>query len=189
VFALILPETARGNAATKLESVRRAVNALTIGIEGLPPATLSVGFASYPERRHRSRIAGALGATRADRGQACRWRSAGQLHAGADASGAEGAALAAAKASALGRSLSQAAFRSCTQPIVDVRHGHLIGYEALCRPTTPAFAHVGELLETAVRCGRIGELGRVLRRIVVEPCRHWPSRTVVREHPPAEDLN
>jgi len=29
-FALILPETARGNAATKLESVRRAVNALTI---------------------------------------------------------------------------------------------------------------------------------------------------------------
>jgi EAL domain-containing protein (putative c-di-GMP-specific phosphodiesterase class I) len=55
------------------------------------------------------------------------------------------------------------------QPIVRVADNSLFAYEALCRPTDEGFRNVSELLETAVRTGRIRELGRSLRRIVVEP--------------------
>lgn len=188
VFALILPETSRGSAATKLESVRRAVNALMLG-DDLPAVTLSVGFASYPEDGTdreslvRSAQRALTAAKRVGGDQLVSYTP--EL----DQSGTEAAALAAAKASALGRSLAQAAFRFVYQPIVDVRHGNLIGYEALCRPTDAAFAHVGELFETAVRIGRIGELGRVLRRIVVEPMPTLaePNILFVNIHP--QDLN
>jgi diguanylate cyclase (GGDEF)-like protein len=188
VFALILPETSRGSAATKLESVRRSVNALMLG-DDLPPVTLSVGFASYPEDGTdrealvRSAQRALTAAKRVGGDQLVSYTP--EL----EESGTEAAALAASKAAALGRSLAQAAFRFVYQPIVDVRHGDLIGYEALCRPTDAAFAHVGELFETAVRIGRIGELGRVLRRIVVEPMPTLaePNILFVNIHP--QDLN
>jgi len=86
-----------------------------------------------------------------------------------------GAALMNANAKALGRALSQGSFSFVYQPIVHVRDDSLFAYEALCRPTDGSFRHVGELLETAVRTGRIRELGRVLRRLVVEPLGQLPS--------------
>ena len=188
VFALILPETTRASAATKLEVVRRTVNALALG-DGLPPSTLSVGFASYPddgtdrESLVRAAQRALTAAKRVGGDQLVSYSQA------LDASGVEGAARAAAKAAALGRSLAQAAFRFVYQPIVDVGHGKLLGYEALCRPTDASFAHVGELLETAMRIGRIGDLGRVLRRIVVEPMPSLPEPHIlfVNIHP--QDLN
>jgi diguanylate cyclase (GGDEF)-like protein len=188
VFALILPETTRGSAATKLESVRRSVHALTLG-DGLPRATLSIGFATYPEDGSdreslvRSAQRALTAAKRVGGDQLVSYTPA------LDESGAEAAAQAAAKAAALGRSLAEAAFRFVYQPIVAVRDAKLIGYEALCRPTDAAFANVGELLETAVRTGRIGDLGRVLRKLVVEPMPSLPEPHLlfVNIHP--QDLN
>src|SRR6201992_3698370 len=88
-------------------------------------------------------------------------------------SGASARATASAKA--LGRSLAQDAFRFVYQPIVNVRERRLFAYEALCRACDPSFADVGELFETAVRTGRIRELGRILRRLVVVPLDRLPE--------------
>jgi diguanylate cyclase (GGDEF)-like protein len=189
VFALILPETGGGAAATKLETVRRAVRALELDVGGPVPATLSVGFANFPrDAKDRDGLIGA-----AQRALSAAKRVGGDqfvCYSPALAQSADdGAAVAAAKAAALGRSLSDNAFRFDYQPIIDVRRSELLGYEALCRPTDPAFAHVGDLLETAVRTGRIGELGRVLRKLVIAPMAQLPEHLTmfINIHP--QDLN
>lgn len=43
---------------------------------------------------------------------------------------------------------------SVFQPILDVRSGTIDGYEALGRPTNPAFRHIGELLNDAEQLGQ-----------------------------------
>ena len=90
-----------------------------------------------------------------------------------------GAGNAAAAAKTLGRALAHNAFRFVYQPIVRVNDESLFAYEALCRPADGTFKHVGELLETAVRTGRIRELGRALRRIVVKPREELPESVVL----------
>jgi EAL domain-containing protein (putative c-di-GMP-specific phosphodiesterase class I) len=86
-----------------------------------------------------------------------------------------GVTQATAAAKAMARSLQQGSFSFVYQPIVNVRENKLFAYEALCRPTDPGFRGVGELLETAVRTGRIRELGRALRRRVIEPMAQLPA--------------
>jgi diguanylate cyclase (GGDEF)-like protein len=176
VFALILTETERGNAATKLESLRDAVRSLRFDLPSGPPLSLTVGLACYPQdgRERDVLLEAASRALRAGK------RSGGdQLvsyspelgtieHPGGEH------AQATAGAKALSRSLAQGSFKFLYQPIVRVRDSSLFAYEALCRPTDAGFRHVGELIETAVRTGRIRELGRVLRKIVVEPMDQVP---------------
>jgi len=175
VFAMILPETDRASAATKLEAVRRAVREQTFAAELAEPVTITVGLACYPEdaadrdalieAANRSLQAG----KRVGGDQLVSYTPA--LLAGE----ADGASITAARARALTRSLVHGSFRFLYQPIVSVRDGALFAYEALCRPIDPDFRHVGELLETAVHTGRIRELGRVLRRLVVEPMLELPE--------------
>lgn len=176
VFALILPETDPASAAIKLDSLREAVRhrefALDEGTEA--SLTTSVGYACYPnDGTDREGLVDA--ATRAL--HACK-RAGGDQLIGYTPELAElenaGAVNAAASAKALSRSLAAGSFRFVYQPIVRVADNALFAYEALCRPTDAGFRHVGELLETAVRTGRIRELGRSLRRIVVEPMEQLP---------------
>jgi diguanylate cyclase (GGDEF)-like protein len=172
VFALILPETTRAAAATKLEALRRAVSELRFG--NLRAPTLSVGFACYPEDAldRENVIECAQRALKAAK------RVGGdQLVSYSPAIGTsdeESAELAARHAKALTRSLSDGSFRFVYQPIVSVSDRSTLGYEALCRPSDPTFRSVGELIETAVRTGRIRDLGRTLRKIALEPISTLP---------------
>jgi diguanylate cyclase (GGDEF)-like protein len=169
VFAVILPETDRASAALKLESLREAVRDKNFELgDGAATLTTSVGYACFPEDAA-DREALLDAASRALR--ACKRAGGDQLVCYTEELGAEnaGAAQAAAHAKALSRSLAAGSFRFVYQPIVRVADSTLFAYEALCRPTDEGFRHVGELLETAVRTGRIRELGRSLRRIVVDP--------------------
>lgn len=169
VFAVILPETDRAAAALKLETLREAVRAKNFGIGDNVALTTSVGYACFPEDAA-DREALLDAASRALR--ACK-RAGGDQLVGYTAELGEletaGAQQAAALARALSRSLSAGSFRFVYQPIIRVADNSLFAYEALCRPTDEGFRHVGELLETAVRTGRIRELGRSLRRIVADP--------------------
>ena len=65
------------------------------------------------------------------------------------------------------------------QPILDLRSGEVIGYEALTRPAadTP-FAGPGELFEAAERVEMIAELERALRRLTFTAASlHWVEGT------------
>ena len=101
----------------------------------------------------------------------------------------DSAALAATRAKGLHRVLADASFKFVYQPIVNVRERSVFGYEALCRPHDPAFGHVLELIETAVRTGRIAELGRALRKVAIEPMASLPEQhsLFLNIHP--QDLN
>ena len=175
VFAVILPETERASAAIKLETLRESVREKNFDLGDGVRLTTSVGYACFPEDApDREGLLDA--ASRALR--ACK-RAGGDQLVGYTAELGElenaGAAQAAAHARALGRSLAQNSFRFVYQPIVRVADDALFAYEALCRPTDEGFRHVGELLETAVRTGRIRELGRSLRKIVCAPMVELPE--------------
>jgi diguanylate cyclase (GGDEF)-like protein len=177
VFALILPETTRAAAATKLEALRRIVVDLRVG--ELPAPTLSVGFACYPEdASDRERLIAC-----AQRALKAAKRVGGnQLVSYSPAIGTsdeDAAALAATHAKALTRSLSEGAFRFVYQPIVSVGDRTTLGFEALCRPIDQAFRSVGELIETAVRTGRIRDLGRTLRQIALQPITTLPEHCLL----------
>lgn len=188
VFALILPETERASAAGKLGALRDSFRQQDFGL-GDGTLTTSVGFACYPgDATDREGLLNAASLAL----DACKRAGGDQLIGYAsELTTAEhtGTVKAAGRAKALTRSLTQGSFRFVYQPIVQVRDDSLFAYEALCRPTDSGFAHVGELLETAVRTGRIRELGRVLRRIVLEPMQQLPESVVlfVNLHP--QDLS
>ena len=179
VFALILPETDRAGAAHKLSALRESIKTQDFGLGDGMMLSTSAGFACFPEDAHdRENLLDA--ASRALR--ACKRSGGDQLIAYTQELGAldhVGAGQAAAAAKALGRALAQDAFKFVYQPIVRVSDDSLFAYEALCRPADGAFKHVGELLETAVRTGRIRELGRSLRRIVVKPMDSLPDSVVL----------
>lgn len=61
------------------------------------------------------------------------------------------------------------------QPIVDLHGGErIVGYEALGRCADPAFPDILAVHRAATAAGRVGELGRYLRRLAVERCPQWP---------------
>lgn len=61
------------------------------------------------------------------------------------------------------------------QPIVDVRDRTVFAQESLCRPLSSSqFKSAQDLVSAAVRAGRIGELGRLLRAEAVKNCPNWP---------------
>jgi EAL domain-containing protein (putative c-di-GMP-specific phosphodiesterase class I) len=58
------------------------------------------------------------------------------------------------------------------QPIVDVTRRRVFAFEALVR--NPSFPSPPVLFETALGCGRCGELGREIRRLAVAAASGWP---------------
>ena len=187
VFALILPEASRASAAAKLQALRGSVAELTF--EEVPAVNLSAGFACFPEDGHEREVLLAC----AQRALSAAKRVGGnQLISYSSAIGMsdeDSAALAATRAKGLHRVLADVAFKFVYQPIVNVRERSVFGYEALCRPLDPAFGHVLELIETAVRTGRIAELGRALRQVAIAPMVSLPEQhsLFLNIHP--QDLN
>jgi EAL domain-containing protein (putative c-di-GMP-specific phosphodiesterase class I) len=58
------------------------------------------------------------------------------------------------------------------QPIVDLKKRTVFAYEALVRPEL--FKSPPELINSALRAGRLGELGRAMREKTVSDCSEYP---------------
>ncbi len=175
-FVLILPETHKSGAATKAERLRQAVAAQSFG-EMEVKVTLSIGVAAYPEDgAARGELVTAAdtalySAKRLGRNRVVSYTP--QLLPPEATTGQP--EQPSAQLLALERCLSEAAFDVVYQPIVDVRAGRLVGYEALGRPRDPAFVDINDLLGAAERAGRVAELGQQLRTRAVEPLAALPA--------------
>ncbi len=175
VFGLLLPETTKAAAATKLQIFRHELQLICERDEQLPIVTASIGIAEFPiDGMDRETLLKsselAMGAAKSSGGDA--------LVAYADdmrSSQQQDAAAAVQRLQALGRSLVNQSFEFVYQPLVDVSEWRVAAYEALCRPTDPAFRHIGELLHTTAQAGRFWELGRILRRLAVQPVEKLPE--------------
>jgi EAL domain-containing protein (putative c-di-GMP-specific phosphodiesterase class I) len=55
-------------------------------------------------------------------------------------------------------------FSMVYQPIVNLKTGRILAYEALARTKTPAFPNILSLFDALGACGMAGQLGRVLRK-------------------------
>jgi diguanylate cyclase (GGDEF)-like protein len=165
-FSLLLPGASRGAAARKLQRLRsRLCQSVTCSGARL---SASVGLAQYPEdgADAQALLTAAHAALETAKGAGGDTLICYRQGAPDDPHTAAGEVR---RVRALGRSLTNTSFRFVYQPIVDIRRWEPLAYEALCRPTDEDFAHVGELLETAGRTGRLEELGRTLRRLAIQP--------------------
>jgi EAL domain-containing protein (putative c-di-GMP-specific phosphodiesterase class I) len=75
------------------------------------------------------------------------------------------------------------------QPIVDWPSRTVFGYEALVRSAEPALGNPGLLFDAAERLGRVGELGRQIRRLLARSAESAPEDTVLFTNLHAADLN
>jgi diguanylate cyclase (GGDEF)-like protein len=170
-FALILPGLNRTQASARLQEFRNALVAHAFG-DTLPVLTASAGIAQYPEdgdnRRHM------FSAAERTLSQAKSIGGDSVLCYDAEGDGPRSNAEVRA-VRALGACLANRSVRFVYQPIVSVSAQKAIAYEALCRPTAPAYRHVGELLTAAAQTGRIIDLGRVLREVAVQPLSELPQ--------------
>jgi EAL domain-containing protein (putative c-di-GMP-specific phosphodiesterase class I) len=75
------------------------------------------------------------------------------------------------------------------QPIVASSTGEVIGFEALLRSKEPALPSPVAMLQAAERLDRLGDLGRRIRRTVVEPMDGAPSDSLLFVNLHARDLD
>jgi diguanylate cyclase (GGDEF)-like protein len=174
-LALILPETTKAGACALGDRLRTLVVEQGLG-PGLPPTTISVGTAAYPEdATSREDLIAAAGvalhaAKRGGRDRVVPWSAAlAEASEGASELG---------RLRALERVIEERAFRHAYQPIVGA-DGALFAYEGLVRPTDPAFANPLTLFALAARAGKITPLGRVLRERCVAPMPELPPPTLL----------
>lgn len=180
-FAVILPSVSRSVAASRLQLFRSELGSHRFG-SGLPVLTTSIGIAHYPEDGEDRRSL--FHAAERALSQAKSLGGDNILCFEADPDGPRSNVEARA-VRGLGAALANRSVRFVYQPIISVGSGSAIAYEALCRPTSSAYRHVGDLLDAAVRTGRIVELGKVLRSVAIGPLSHLCSecRLFVNVHP------
>ena len=76
------------------------------------------------------------------------------------------------EAQRLDRTLAGTLFKIVYQPIVDMRKKTIFAYEALVR--AELFKSPPEMIDAALRAGRLGELGRAMREKTVADCQDYP---------------
>lgn len=169
-FSIVLPETPRNTAAAKLRAVRGELAALAKNTEQLPP-TMSIGVAEYPKDGTKpldllESAEAALKKAKDSGGNCTLFFDSTEQWAGENPNRQKRALL---------RYLDEKLVRFVYQPIVSLSGRKPYAYEALCRPTTQDFKHVGQLLDVAGEAGRLGELGQVLRDVAVGPMADLPT--------------
>lgn len=170
-FALILPGCNRTQASARLQEFRNLLVDHMFG-DSLPVLTASAGVAQYPEDGdNRRRMFSAAERTLS---QAKSIGGDSVLCYDAEAEGPRSNAEVRA-VRALGACLANRSVKFVYQPIVSVLEQKPVAYEALCRPTAPAYRHVGELLTAAAQTGRIVDLGKILREVAVQPLPQLPE--------------
>lgn len=180
-FVLLLSATGKTDAAAKAQQLRAAMEQAALAGPDRP-LTVSIGVASYPQDG-------------ADRDELL--RAADVALYAAKALGKNrvvsytpglvslrplprvGESADAAELMALDRSIHERAFSFLYQPIVHAGTGAVFAYEGLCRPNDPVFKGPTELFAAAERSGRVRELGRVLRRLVVGPLARLPGDSLL----------
>jgi diguanylate cyclase (GGDEF)-like protein len=167
-FALVLPDTTKVGAAAMAERLRQHVAHFAPEVEGVSGVTISLGVAAYPDdAADREGLVRAVdvamyAAKRAGRNRLVTYQPG-------LAAGGQVASLEAAKLTELERVLAAMALKFDYQPIVDLKNGSVLAYEALCRPEGPVFSGPCDLIVTAEHAGRMCELGRVLRARALQP--------------------
>lgn len=180
-FAVILPAVSRTVAASRLRQFRAELGAHKFG-HGLPVLTASIGIAQYPEDGENRRslfqsVERALSQAKSLGGDnlLCFEMDSDGPRSNAEVRAVRG----------LGALLANRSVRFVYQPIISVGGQAPIAYEALCRPTSPAYRHVGDLLDAAARTGRIVELGKMMRGVAISPLSSLTAecRLFVNVHP------
>ena len=165
-FALLLPETPIKQAAGVVERFRGALSLARVSKDTLG-LTASIGLVEYPtDRSEPSALIDAAGSALR------RAKAAGgncQLCYDRDEASETGVDSGLRRVRALGGCLSRRAVRFVYQPIVSISGRQPFAYEALCRPTDPAFGDIGELLSAAGEAGRLIEFGNLLREVALQP--------------------
>ena len=77
------------------------------------------------------------------------------------------------------RILTDQQLRSAYQPICELATGHVVGYEALARPTDDAGMSVEELFSAAHRLGLTRDLDWLGRKVAVQGARDLPAGTLL----------
>lgn len=181
-FALLLPDTNKAGAATRAERLRETISAHDFSDEDLPPQSISIGCATYPEdAENRGDLIKAAGlalyaAKHSGRDRMVSYRSALSELRGQDSGEAE---LEVRQQEALDRSIAEMKFRYFYQPIVHSDSGEPFAYEALVRPQDEAFPNPFVLIQAAERCGKIIQLGRALRECSLSNLGKFPKETVL----------
>jgi len=176
-FVLVLPEATRAQAAAKAEQVRAQVECYPF-MASVGSVTVSAGAAEYPtdgagrtELMHAADTA-LFAAKVLGRNRVVSFTPV-LASLGLNRNVAVSAEM--IQMLALDRSIKSRAFSFVYQPIVRAGTHAVIGYEGLCRPADTAFANPGEVFTCAERTGRIIELGRLMRELVVRPMTRLPS--------------
>jgi diguanylate cyclase (GGDEF)-like protein len=170
-FALILPYTPKEGAAAKADMLRAHVASYDFSAHDLGPQSVSIGIATVPDDAHdrASVIAAGQTALRAAK-RSGRNTTISYSRALSQANAVETSlAVDIDKFIALEKTIEQTSLTYVYQPIVDARDHRIVAYEALCRPTNPAFAGPAALMETAEHAGRVLELGRACRMVSMAP--------------------
>jgi EAL domain-containing protein (putative c-di-GMP-specific phosphodiesterase class I) len=66
--------------------------------------------------------------------------------------------------------LAERQYRLVYQPVVELATGRVFGNEALVRSLSPRLKGPMDVIQAAVRAGRMGELGRAMRELAVRGC-------------------
>ena len=176
-LAILLPETKKGAALVKADSLRQAVSEYDFASLGLSAQTVSVGVASYPddaiERDELIRCAeAALVAAKNDgRDRVVGYSTtlAGVIDPASDS------AQRARRVRALEQVIDELAFDLSYQPISWLESGDIFGFEARCHPRGEDLTSLQEMAHIAEQAGKIGELGRALRRCHLPALRALPK--------------
>jgi len=75
---------------------------------------------------------------------------------------------------AIHRLIDDSSFTILFQPVVELCSGNLLAYEAISRPELDPFDRAEAMIGAAVAVGRMGELGRLIRRSALEACPDHP---------------
>ncbi len=86
------------------------------------------------------------------------------------------------RSEAIHRAIDQCLITMVYQPIVDLQTGSIFAYEALCRSRLPQFDSPPALIEAATEVGRIGELGRLQRKLASKNCANYPIFVNISPH-------
>jgi diguanylate cyclase (GGDEF)-like protein len=180
-FAVVLPHTPKSGGLAKGEQLRAYIEAFDFGALELPSQRVSVGVAAVPDDAHdrAALIAAAEHALRAAK-RSGRNTTVAYSRALAVASALESSmAVDIDKFIALEATIERRQLEYVYQPIVDSMTHQIVAYEALCRPTHPAFAGPAALFETAEYAGRVTDLGRACRAICIEPLDRMPADCLI----------
>jgi diguanylate cyclase (GGDEF)-like protein len=170
-FAVILPGAGGADAAGVAERMRTAMHSVTV-LQGR--ARISVGWAAAPSGADPSATWRAADEVLYRAKRSGRDRVEGTEAITSDAATAHPAAT--RDAVLLTEVLDRGTIGAAYQPIVDLRNGTVVGYEALARPSgVGPLASVAGIFDAARRLGRIRDLDWLCRRAALREARGLPA--------------